>query len=162
MRLWGKVACGMMYVIAAILLIVSVVVPEARRESIAVAAISIAIALFGIPALVKVFSSFTGDEDILTNGVLGSATITSLEPTGWRYNRQYPIVKFNLNVDAGVRVRGLSYDDSRSLVLCSGRETLGNSYRDSYGATLRFVNGDGWFTANLVLVGVVAAIFLVL
>jgi hypothetical protein len=24
-----------------------------------------------------------------------------LKPTGWRYNRQYPIVKFNLNVDAG-------------------------------------------------------------
>jgi len=46
------------------------------------------------------------------------------------------------------------------LVLCSERETLGNSYRDSFGATLRFVNGDGWFTANLVLVGVVAAIFL--
>ncbi len=101
MKLWGKVASGIMYVIAAIFLIVAVVVPEARRESIAVAAISIAVALFGIPALVKVFSSFTGDEDILTNGVLGSATITSLEPTGWRYNRQYPIVKFNLNVDAG-------------------------------------------------------------
>jgi len=26
---------------------------------------------------------------------------TSLKPTGWRYNRQYPIVKFNLNVEAG-------------------------------------------------------------
>jgi hypothetical protein len=59
------------------------------------------VALFGVPGLVKVFSSFTGDEEILANGVTGSATITSLKPTGWRYNRQYPIVKFNLNVDAG-------------------------------------------------------------
>lgn len=34
----------------------------------------------------------------------------------------------------------------------------GNSYRNALGATLRFVNGDGWFTAYLFLVGVVAAI----
>ncbi|MEO6164748.1 MAG: hypothetical protein ABIP88_11495, partial [Candidatus Binatia bacterium] len=95
----------MTYLIAAIFVIVAVLVPEARRESSAVAAISIAVALFGIPALVKVFSSFTGDEEILANGVAGSATITSLTPTGWRYNRQYPIVEFNLNVEAG----GASY-----------------------------------------------------
>ena len=94
-----------MYLIGAIFLIVAVVVPEARRESIAVAVISIALALFGIPALVKVFSSFTGDEEILTNGVVGSATITSLEPTGWRYNRYSPIVNFRLSVEAG----GASY-----------------------------------------------------
>lgn len=36
----------------------------------------------------------------------------------------------------------------------------GSSYRDALGATLRFVNGDGWFTAYLFFVGVVAAIFL--
>jgi len=35
----------------------------------------------------------------------------------------------------------------------------GNSYRDTLGTILRFVNGDGWFTAYLFLVGVVAAIF---
>ena len=34
----------------------------------------------------------------------------------------------------------------------------GNSYRDALGATLRFVNGDGWSTAYLFLVGVFAAI----
>ena len=101
MRLWGKVASGMMFFIAAIFLIVAVVVPEARRESIAVAAISIAVALFGVPVLVRLFSSFTGDEEILTNGVVGSATITSLEPTGWRFNRYYPIVRFGLSVEAG-------------------------------------------------------------
>ena len=49
MRLWGKVASGMLYLFGAIFLIVAVVVPEARRESIAVAVISIAVALFGIP-----------------------------------------------------------------------------------------------------------------
>ena len=100
MRLWGKVTSGMMYLIAAIFVIVAALVPEARGESIAVAVISIAVALFGLPALVKVFSSLTGDEEILASGVAGSATITSLKPTGWRYNRQYPIVKFNLNLDA--------------------------------------------------------------
>jgi hypothetical protein len=101
MRLWGKVASGMMFFIAAIFLIVAVVVPEARRESIAVAAISIAVALFGVPVLVRFFSSFTGDEQILANGILGSATITTLEPTGWRFNRYYPIVRFGLSVEAG-------------------------------------------------------------
>ncbi len=35
----------------------------------------------------------------------------------------------------------------------------GNSHHDALGAALRFVNGDGWFTAYLFLVGVVAAIF---
>jgi RsiW-degrading membrane proteinase PrsW (M82 family) len=36
----------------------------------------------------------------------------------------------------------------------------GSAYRDAFGATLRFVNGDGWVTAYLFLVVVVAAIFL--
>jgi len=90
-----------MYLIAAVFLIVAAIVPEARWESFAVAVILTVVALFGVPGLVKVFSSFTGDGEILANGVAGSATITSLKPTGWRYNRQYPIVKFNLNVDAG-------------------------------------------------------------
>lgn len=101
MRLWGKVASGMMFFIAAIFLIVAVVVPDARRESFAVASILIAVALFGIPVLVRLFSSFTGDEDILANGVPASATIVSLTPTGWRYNRRYPIVRWNVNVEAG-------------------------------------------------------------
>ena len=105
MRLWGQVASGILYLFGAIFLIVAVVVPEARPESIAVAVISIAVALFGIPALVRLLSSFTGDEEILTNGVAGSATITSLKPTGWRYNRYYPIVNFRLSVEAG----GASY-----------------------------------------------------
>ncbi|OGP24283.1 MAG: hypothetical protein A2038_00220 [Deltaproteobacteria bacterium GWA2_57_13] len=101
MRLWGKLVSGMMFFIAAVFAAVAIFVPEARRESLFAAAILLAVAWLGVPALVRLFSFFTGDEEILTNGVVGSATITSLEPTGWRYNRQYPIVKFNLNVEAG-------------------------------------------------------------
>ena len=101
MRLWGKVSRGMTYLIGAIFLIVAVVVPEARREIIAVAGISIAVALFGIPALVRLLSSITGDEEILTNRVAGSATITSLKPTGSSYTRYSPIVNFRLSVEAG-------------------------------------------------------------
>lgn len=101
MRLWGKVVSGMMFFIAAIFAAVAFFVPQARRECLAAAVILILVALFGIPALVKAFSSFTGDEEILANGVLGSATISSLEPTGWRYNRYYPIVKFGLRIQAG-------------------------------------------------------------
>jgi len=101
MRLWGKVVSGMMLFIAAVFVVVSIFVPEARWASVVIVIILIVLARLGVPALVRLFSFFTGDEEILTNGVVGSATITSLEPTGWRYNRQYPIVKFNLNVEAG-------------------------------------------------------------
>ena len=101
LRLWGKVVSGMMFFIAAIFLIVAAIVPEARWESFAVAVILTVVALFGVPGLVKVFSSFTGDEEILANGIAGPATIQSLKPTGWRYNRYYPIVRFNFSVEAG-------------------------------------------------------------
>jgi len=36
----------------------------------------------------------------------------------------------------------------------------GHSHRDALGAILRFINGDGWVTAYLFLVGVIAAIYL--
>jgi hypothetical protein len=91
----------MMFFIAAMFAAVAFFVPEARRQCFAAAVILTVVALFGIPALVKGLSSFTGDEEILANGVLGSATISSLEPTGWRYNRYYSIVKFGLTVEAG-------------------------------------------------------------
>ena len=105
MRLWGKVVGGMMLVIAAIFAGVAVFVPEARRESAVAAVTLITAALFGVPALLRFFMSFTGDEEILANGVVGSATITSLQSTGWRYNRQYPITRFHLQVESG----GASY-----------------------------------------------------
>ena len=38
----------------------------------------------GVPALVRLFSAFTGDEEVLSSGLPGSATIVSLEPTGWQ------------------------------------------------------------------------------
>ena len=101
MRLWGKVVSGAMLLIAVVFTVIAVVQPEERTKFATVAVLLTAAALFGVPVLVRFFSSITGDEEILTNGVVGSASITSLEPTGWRYNRQYPIVKFNLNVKAG-------------------------------------------------------------
>lgn len=101
MRLWGKVVSGMMLVIAAIFAGVAVFVPEARRESAVATVILITAAFFGVPALLRFFMSVTGDEEILANGVVGSATITSLQPTGWRYNRQYPITRFHLQVESG-------------------------------------------------------------
>jgi len=105
MRLWSKVVSGMMLFIAAIFAGIAIFVPEARRESAVAAVILITAALFGIPALLRFFMSLTGDEEVLANGVLGSATITSLKPTAWRYNRQYPITRFHLKVEAG----GASY-----------------------------------------------------
>jgi len=105
LRLWGRVVSGMALFIAAIFAAVACFVPEARWESLAASFLLVAIALLGIPALVKVFASLTGDEEILANGVAGFATITSLEKTGWRYNRYYPIVGFSLRVETG----GASY-----------------------------------------------------
>ncbi|MEX2164248.1 MAG: DUF3592 domain-containing protein [Sulfuricaulis sp.] len=105
MKLWGKVASGIALVMAAAMVVIAVVVPEAQWESLAAAAILFVIALFGVPALVRLFSSFTGDEEVLVNGMPGSATITALKPTRWRYNRYYPIVRFALSVEA----RGMAY-----------------------------------------------------
>ena len=105
MNLWGKVASGIALVMAAAFVVVAVVEPEAQLESLAAAALSFIIALFGVPALVRLFSSFSGDENVLANGLPGSATITSLKPTRWRYNRYYPIVRFALTVEA----RGMAY-----------------------------------------------------
>jgi Protein of unknown function (DUF3592) len=101
MRLWGKVASGLLLIFAAVFAVVAFVVPESRWESVGAAVISIVAALYGVPALVRVFSSFTGDEEVLENGTPGVATITSLQPTGWRFNRYYPIVRFSLSVEAG-------------------------------------------------------------
>jgi len=101
MQLWGKVVTSLLLVMAAMFLAVAYGMPEARWEAFAAAAVAIAAALFGVPALVRVFSSFTGDEEVLANGLPYSATITALKPTRWRYNRHYPIVKFSLDVNAG-------------------------------------------------------------
>jgi len=101
MRLWGKVASGMLLVFAAVSVVVAVVVPEMRSASMLAAVLMLTAALFGVPAIVRIFLSFTGDKEVLENGTAGSATITSLKWTGWRYNRYYPIVRFGLSVEAG-------------------------------------------------------------
>ena len=101
MKLWGKVVSGMMLVMAAVFAVVAVIVPEARSASIIAVILLLAAALFGVPALVRFFMSFTGDEDVLQNGTQGVATITYLKPTRWRYNRYYPIVSFGLSVNCG-------------------------------------------------------------
>jgi hypothetical protein len=101
MRLWGKIASGMMLVIAAIFAVVASLMPETRAKSLAAAVLMLVLGLFGVPALVRLFMSFTGDEDVLASGLPGVATITSLEATRWRFNHYYPIVKFSLSVDAG-------------------------------------------------------------
>jgi hypothetical protein len=99
--MWGKVVRGMMLVIAAVFAAIAAVVPEARSASMTAVILLLAAALFGVPALVRLFMSFTANEDVLENGTQGVATITSLKPTRWRYNRYYPIVRFGLSVNCG-------------------------------------------------------------
>jgi len=97
-ELWGRVVSGSLVVIAAVFGVVGALVAEARVASLAIAAISLAVALFGVPRLVRLFSSFTGDERLLEHGLPAQATLTAVNPTGWRYNRTYPIVRFGLRV----------------------------------------------------------------
>ena len=99
MRLWGRVVQGSLLVIAVVFAIAGAAVPEARAAILAIAAISVAVALVGVPWIVRLFMSVTGDEGVLENGLQGYATITKLQPTGWRYNRYYPIVRFGLSVE---------------------------------------------------------------
>lgn len=101
MKLWGKVVSAFLFVMAAMFVGMAVVVPDQREVSVSTAVLLAMGALFGVPALVRLFMSFTGNEDVLKNGVMASATIMSLSPTGWRYNRYYPIVRFKLNVEQG-------------------------------------------------------------
>jgi hypothetical protein len=99
MRLWGRVVSGSLLVIAAVFAIAGAAAPEARAALLAGAALSVAVAFVGVPWIVRLFMSVTGDEGVLEDGLQGSATITKLQPTGWRYNRYYPIVRFGLSVE---------------------------------------------------------------
>lgn len=101
MKLWGKFTRAVLLVCIAVSLAIAYGNPEARSEALTAAAIFAAVALLVIPAIVRLFSSFTGDEDVLADGLPYSATITALAPTRWRYNRYYPIVEFSLEVQAG-------------------------------------------------------------
>lgn len=101
MKLWGKVVSAFLLAMAAMFAGVAVVVPDQREVSASTAVLLATGGLFGVPTLVRLFMSFTGDEDVLRNGVSATATILSLAPTGWRYNRYYPIVRFKLSVEHG-------------------------------------------------------------
>ena len=99
MRLWGKAMSGALLVFAAVFLAVGLFMPEARAASLVAAAVRRAAALLGVPLIVRAFESITGDEDVLEHGLPETATLMTIEPTRWRYNRRYPIVRF------GVRMR---------------------------------------------------------
>lgn len=99
MRLWGKVVSAAFLIIAAVLFVVGAMVPEAQLAGFAGAAIAAAFAFFAVPLIVRLFMSITGDEQLLESGTPGLATITMLRPTGWRYNRVYPVVRFGLSVE---------------------------------------------------------------
>jgi len=98
MKLWGKVMSGFLLIMAALFATVAVMAPEARPLLVVTAVLLVGAALLRIPTLVKVFISFTSDEQVLANGAAASATITSLKSSGWRYNRYYPIVRIGLSV----------------------------------------------------------------
>jgi len=90
---------GSLLVMGAVFAIAGAAAPEARAALLGAAAISVAVALVGVPWIVRLFMSITGDEGVLENGLQGYATITKLQPTGWRYNRYYPVVRFGLSVE---------------------------------------------------------------
>lgn len=98
MKLWGKVMSGSLLVFAAVFAGVGFYVPEARVACLGAAAVCAAVALLGVPLLVRAFMSFTGDEEVLEHGQPETATIMTIQPTSWRYNRQYPIVRFGLRM----------------------------------------------------------------
>jgi hypothetical protein len=100
MKLWGKIASGMLLAIAALSTAAAGFMPETRPESLLAAVLTFVVAWFGVPAFVRFFSSFTGDEEVLANGIPGVATVTSVRPTRWRVNG-CPIVGFSLSVEAG-------------------------------------------------------------
>lgn len=98
MKLWGQVMSGSLLVIATVFAGIGLLVPEARGACLGAAAICAAVALVGVPLIVRAFTSITGDEDVLENGLQETATILAIEPTGWRYNRSYPIVRVRLRM----------------------------------------------------------------
>ncbi len=98
MRLWGKVVSGSLLLFAAVFAGVGLYVPETRGAALAAGAVCTAVALVGVPLVVRAFMSFTGDEDVLARGLPETATVITIQPTGWRYNRFYPIVRFHVRL----------------------------------------------------------------
>ena len=98
MSLWGKVMSGSLLVFAAVFAGVGLFAPQARTACLAAAAVSAAAALLGVPLVVRAFLSIAGDEQVLAHGLRETATIMAIEPTGWRYNREYPIVRVRVRM----------------------------------------------------------------
>ena len=92
-------------VFAAVFVGIGLFVREARGVCLGAAAVCAAAALLGVPLVVRAFMSITGDEEVLEHGLPETATITTIEPTGWRYNRYYPIVRVGVRMQTdGVAV----------------------------------------------------------
>jgi hypothetical protein len=100
MKLWGKAMSGSLLVLAAVFLGVAFFMPEARGASLGAAAVCVAAALLGVPLVARAFMSITGDEDVLDHGLPETATMMTIEPTVWRYNRRYPIVRFGVRMQS--------------------------------------------------------------
>lgn len=98
MRLWGRVMSGSLLMFAAVFAGVGLFVPASRQASLGAAALCAAAALLGVPLVVRAFMSITGDEDVLEHGLPETATIVTIEPTRWRYNRYYPVVRVGLRM----------------------------------------------------------------
>jgi hypothetical protein len=100
-RLWGRVAGGLLLAFAAVFAVVALAVPEARGPAALAALVMAAAGWLGVPALVRLLSRFTGDEAVLERGTPADAAITAMAATGWRYNVTAPIVRFDLSVRLG-------------------------------------------------------------
>jgi hypothetical protein len=74
MRLWGKIAKVILLIMTGAFAVAAIFVPDKRWQASLATIVALVVARYGVPALVQWFSSFTGDEDILSNGLPGSAT----------------------------------------------------------------------------------------
>ena len=59
MKLWGEVVRAVSLVMAAVFAVVAVVAPDDRWPAFLAALVAVAVALYGVPALVRLFSAFT-------------------------------------------------------------------------------------------------------
>jgi hypothetical protein len=100
--LWGKVFRAALLVFAAVFTIVAMTVERARGEALLVAAVLAAAAVVGVPLLLRGFAALAGDERLLADGRETRAEILRLQPTRWRFNRYYPVVRFELRIEGDV------------------------------------------------------------
>ena len=127
MKLWGRVMSGFLLVMAAMFAVITFIVPADVRLIIGTTAfLLLAAGVFGVPALVRLFISLTVDQDLLANGTAANATITAVTPTGWRYNRRYPIIKLRLNVELNGAVYPVEIQQAIDPDLCARLVSGGN------------------------------------